>query len=50
MTWKNWLESLVSSIQPWAYNILMYNPKIIDDYGNKERAILLPIEIRELSQ
>ena len=25
----------------------MYNPKIIDDYGNKERTILLPIEIRE---
>ena len=50
MIWKNWLENLVSLIQPWAYNILMYNPKIIDDYGNKERTILLPIEIRELPQ
>ena len=50
MIWKNWLENLVSLIQPWAYNILMYNPKIIDDYGNKEITILLPIEIRDLSQ
>ena len=49
MIWKNWLENLVSLIQPWAYK-LMYNPKIIDDYGNKERTILLPIEIRDLSQ
>ena len=41
MTWKNWLASSASSIQLWACNMIMYNSKIKEDYGNKERTVLL---------